>query len=477
MKRFAIALCRNFGAVMVLAATAIAAPANADSSSSAGVSGLPVGIWLSDGYGWVIDVRPGGARALYHVAGDTCLTDKGDAPERGLETFYPVRRDADGKGITGFTTENITRFHFRHISALPAACTAPIRANDPELNFEILWQTFNEHYAFFKERGVDWYKIYQRYHPQIKQINTSDKLFTLFSTMLDELNDRHVSLSAPGRDEYRSGLGPVIKAMASDYGRLPTHKQTGFYDYFIARLAEHKLIIDQNYLAGFGQKSGNDLITWGMVGKDIGYLRIDAMNGLAATERYPAERPILSTALDRALELFKDAKGVVIDVRFNLGGYDGHSLELAGRFTREPRRAFSKRARYGAGWTEAQPMRVTPTGNRQFTGPVMLLTSNVTVSAGENLLLAMMEFPNVTRVGATTASVHSDQLNKPLPNGWSFSVSNEVFEAPDGTVYETRGVPPHVKVAGPQILVFGNKSDPVLEKAITLIKNPSPKQQ
>ena len=33
--------------------------------------------------------------------------------------------------------------------------------NDPEVNFEELWQTFHKRYAFFELREVDWKKQYE----------------------------------------------------------------------------------------------------------------------------------------------------------------------------------------------------------------------------------------------------------------------------------------------------------------------------
>lgn len=53
-----------------------------------------------------------------------------------------------------------------------------------------------------------------------------------------------------------------------------------------------------------------------------------------------------------------------------------------------------------------------------------------------------MALPNVTRIGTPTYGVLSDMLEKHLPNGWSFSLSNEVYLAVDGKLYEGLGIPP-----------------------------------
>jgi C-terminal processing protease CtpA/Prc len=68
------------------------------------------------------------------------------------------------------------------------------------------------------------------------------------------------------------------------------------------------------------------------------------------------------------------------------------------------------------------------------------------VSAAEIFSLAMMALPNVTRVGTPTYGILSDSLEKQLPNGWSLGLSNEVYVAADGNLYEGRGIPPNIEV-------------------------------
>ena len=33
-------------------------------------------------------------------------------------------------------------------------------SSDPVLNFDVFWETFDQHYAFFGERNVDWDAVY-----------------------------------------------------------------------------------------------------------------------------------------------------------------------------------------------------------------------------------------------------------------------------------------------------------------------------
>jgi C-terminal processing protease CtpA/Prc len=47
----------------------------------------------------------------------------------------------------------------------------------------------------------------------------------------------------------------------------------------------------------------------------------------------------------------------------------------------------------------------------------------------------------VRRIGAPTSGALSTALEKQLPNGWYFSISNELFMDTDLNFYENRGIP------------------------------------
>jgi C-terminal processing protease CtpA/Prc len=86
------------------------------------------------------------------------------------------------------------------------------------------------------------------------------------------------------------------------------------------------------------------------------------------------------------------------------------------------------------------------------------------------------DFPDVLIVGDRSAGVHSDTLDKELPNGWTISISNEAFIAPDGSMYETVGVPPDVLVPYYPEQVRSTGVDPLMEKALHLLHTPDVKR-
>jgi C-terminal processing protease CtpA/Prc len=122
------------------------------------------------------------------------------------------------------------------------------------------------------------------------------------------------------------------------------------------------------------------------------------------------------------------------------------ALALAAPFADRERVVLSKCARLGDGWTEPQPIRLTRARGATFTGPTAVLISGSTASAAEVFSMVMRELPHVTLVGSRTQGIISDELEKRLPNGWRFTLSNERYSTPDRSCFEGIGVPPDVEV-------------------------------
>ena len=49
--------------------------------------------------------------------------------------------------------------------------SAQKKADNPVVTFEKLWSTFNDRYANFELKQVDWNDTYKKYRPQITQVS------------------------------------------------------------------------------------------------------------------------------------------------------------------------------------------------------------------------------------------------------------------------------------------------------------------
>jgi carboxyl-terminal processing protease len=112
---------------------------------------------------------------------------------------------------------------------------------------------------------------------------------------------------------------------------------------------------------------------------------------------------------------------------------------------------------------EPQTFEVAPSTRARYLGPVYLLTSDITLSAGEVFALYMRALPSVIQVGETTRGAFSDTINKPLPNGWMLVLPGEIYRDPSGQSYEVHGLPPQRRFeVFPRNDLFGGHAKRVL---------------
>lgn len=396
------------------------------------------GVWQMRGYGSVLDVSA--ARVVrYDLTDISCIRVEEQPLAQAAVQFD--RLEVTPRGFSLFESGGITSYALERLPQLPQRCElqADQPITDPELNFWVLWQAFRENYAFFALREIDWNQISQRFRPQLKAASSEADLFKVFSEMLDALHDRHVTLRAGERGIESGGKGELREKWLAENGTVQGDEALRGY-----RAAVHAHIVN-DVLNGKATQGANGAITWGWAARGVGYINVATMRLLDASGQRIAlteQIAMVDDAMGRALKDLRGAKALIVDARFNGGGNDAIALRIMGSFTKERRLAFTKKAVEGAGFTETQNVYFTPTVSTPFTGPIVYLQSGNTVSAAEIFTLAMMALPNATRIGTPTYGVLSDMLNKRLPNGWSFSLSNEIYLAVDGKLYEGLGVPP-----------------------------------
>ncbi len=80
-------------------------------------------------------------------------------------------------------------------------------------------------------------------------------------------------------------------------------------------------------------------------------------------------------------------------------------------------------------------------------------------------MLALKVLPNVTLIGEQTYGIFSDTLDKELPNGWEFSLTNEQYLSAEGVSYEQIGIPPNIEVTGAEA-GFESCEDIILQRAL-----------
>jgi C-terminal processing protease CtpA/Prc len=323
--------------------------------------------------------------------------------------------------------------------------------SEPERNFEHLWNEFDKRYALFLPKRVDWRLLYKVYRPRVTSQTTDDALFDIMSSMLAHLNDFHVSLDShnPARS-FRSG---------KSYGILI--ERFGTVENFLTFLRQRPL--DKRYIKGELHERHGNIFAYAWLADDVGYFHFNQFRDIDQS----------SQVIDEIVDYFENAKGLIIDVRRNVGGDDRVGRAIADRFADKKRLYMMIQAKNGPHHDDfAEPVRwyVEPDGPIQFTKPVILLMDVTSLSAAENFALAIRVLPHATTVGDFTSGCFADAEVDTLPNGWSFSISVNLFVDRNGFCWEGIGIPPDFRIINTND-DLEDRRDLVLEFAVDLINS------
>ena len=176
---------------------------------------------------------------------------------------------------------------------------------------------------------------------------------------------------------------------------------------------------------------------------EVGYVDafVETFHQMYEGEYVKEEVKEVTKIMDMVMNDLSGMKSIIIDVRFNGGGQDAVSFEILSRFIPKGKlQIATQKLRYGNRFTPILPLYIDGNINA-FTKPVYVLTSKQTGSAAEALSIATMSVQNVKRIGSATSGAMSTALEKKLPNGWSFAISNEIYMDNNGKPYENIGVP------------------------------------
>lgn len=284
-------------------------------------------------------------------------------------------------------------------------------ADDPEALFVSLWSAFNEEYAPFEERGIDWDEQYGIFRPLVGPSSSEDDLFDIMGRMLATLDDGHVSLTAPGRDVYFSNR--IRREQTDD-------------------LLFSLDVIRENYLEPGYQTDELSTYIYGRIrNSDVGYIFFD----------YVGEN---LNQMHTFLEEYAGVEGYIIDFRHNKGGDFTYSYSVMGRLTDRERYVFKSTTKNGKGahdYTDWREWYIGPEGS-YVDKPIVVLTDRHTISAGERSVMAFMTLPNVTLLGDTTNGAHGTMIGRELANGWFYSLVPQKVVLFDGKSYEGIGLIP-----------------------------------
>ena len=326
-----------------------------------------------------------------------------------------------------------------------------------------------------------------KYKSKLSSESSPLELYVVLRDMLKEMGDGHVGIPLPDEiaEEYAA-----YKESKTQNDPKKQRRPINFDEFKFEQFG--KYVSDyQTYNYG--------IMNWGKVNDDIMFLQVNGMMGFAhynlgddpekaeaLYEQYAEESENYTQdevdgaayIMDKIFPELAKTKACIIDLRFNGGGTDEVALKILSYFTKEETAVFTKKAYIKKGkYTTANVIRISP-AKQVFNGDLYILTSPLSASATEIFTLSSLKAtPHAIRIGSNTEGIFSDILDKQLPNGWSYGLSNEIYESMDGINYENIGIPADYNIeynrkSGYKFIskLQEQKKDEAIEKVLELVK-------
>jgi len=229
-------------------------------------------------------------------------------------------------------------------------------------------------------------------------------------------------------EELFNYLGIMTSRMQEGHTKLEDIKNNywaGYY-YFMGYPPANSFFIPETYY--YGESANPDVqvieqadsffkIQYGYLTQDsdIGYIRITNF-----------ELNISDAELEQMMNYLNNAKGIIIDVRGNVGGYINMAARLASYFTDEEVIFAKNYIKNGPGTNDfaASDMKLTPSGSEYtFTKDVAVLHDRITFSSGSLFCIMMYSLDNVTTIGQIFGGGTGEIVDGFLSNGWRYNIS------------------------------------------------------
>jgi carboxyl-terminal processing protease len=206
------------------------------------------------------------------------------------------------------------------------------------------------------------------------------------------------------------------------------------------------------------------------------YVRVEAgerrtpKGGQVGVIQFNVWMTAIDAPIQRAVDRFRKADGIVIDLRGNPGGLAAMIMGISGHFLSERKPLGTMKSRETELRFAANPRLVDADGNRvePYAGPLAILVDSMTGSASECFAGGMQALGRARVFGQTTMGQALPAFFDKLPNGDVLIHATGDFVTANGTRLEGRGVvPDEVVDVSQKSLLAGH--DAVLEAALAWI--------
>ena len=246
------------------------------------------------------------------------------------------------------------------------------------------------------------------------------------------------------------------------------------------------LIIKDSLNSTNWSKSDPEVISIKELGNDIAYMKLSTCT----------QPQISNKVFERNINLLRNSKGIIIDIRENRGGTDEtwnpniikhiapngvdilSAVIMKCRVSNNSFNEYGKQVHNLRDYAENKAMQPVNVGKNvidypdslKFNSPVILLIDGYTGSAAEDFAYTIKNLNLGTIVGSHTIGCVSHPRTYLLPSGHKYLMSTWAFTNPDGSSLIENGITPDFEVPL-YVSDYINGRDPQLEKAIQLLIN------
>jgi carboxyl-terminal processing protease len=180
------------------------------------------------------------------------------------------------------------------------------------------------------------------------------------------------------------------------------------------------------------------------------YVRVESeelrtkRNAKVGLIRFNVWMPLVDGLVQQAVDRFREAKGIVIDLRGNPGGLAAMIMGISGHFMTERKPLGTMKSREAELRFVANPRLVSATGQRvePYGGPLAILVDSMTGSASECFAGGLQALGRARVFGQTSMGQALPAFFDKLPNGDVLIHATGDFVTANGTRLEGRGVIP-----------------------------------
>jgi hypothetical protein len=430
-------------------------------------------IWQTQGYGYILEVNDNDI-LFYDITEKHSLINHAETGE------YPSSNISVVQGGAELDWGTIHPVQLIRLKTLPKICQHDLIPSiydknyefSAPLTFDIFWFPFAENFAFSKEINWDWNANYPVWRKKLTPQMNEDLLAEVFEQLLAELGDAHAHL------ESKQGRPLAWHNIKWDYFKknrieIPFAAQKEFsspYEFHMDLNKKQAEIISSYFIHDVKSQRLNRSFLLGQLPKGISYLSIDDMSEFTEEETVSSDLIIVDKVMKQISPTLQKSRGLIIDLRWNSGGFDVVSNRILSYLISSPLYIGSKSTKLKNGFSSPRKIVIQPANFDQYQGPIVVLTSGLTMSAGEVFLIGLAARDNVTIIGEASNGGFSDSVPKQLPNGWTFALSNERYIDFEGKSHEYSGYPVVQQHEYLNAQALKESKDYALESAIRLLQ-------